>query len=565
MKVKYILFSILIFTSFASVDAQMEQEAMLFKAMGDELKRSMDSLSLPGMQKPFFMAYTINRSEGFTINSSYGAITSTNLANTNCEYSFRVDLLVGNYHRSNINYTNVGYVNNRDQIGQIPDDCCYDEVRRMLWMTTDRAYKKAVTEYDQKMIKWKQMNVSPEMEALDDLSRITPIEKKVKHLFNQTFDRKEYWKQTLKATSSLFTKYPDIIDCSSRIKVISTDRYYLSNEGSKIIYPQDCTNFSISATVRSEDGGDISTSINYNVMNDSDIPSRDSLMRAAKKIAQRIIALKNAPRINENYTGPVLFEGNEVANRFSILLKYKSGMTGYRIPLTINGSKSLEDRMNQKILPDNMTVTSEPGLKYFNGKALWGNFEVDAEGVIPPEKMILVEKGILRNVANGRIPTLKTAFSNGHNRPCINGIGMSLTPGVIRFEVTEGESKEQLKAKLIRLAIEGGMKYAYIVRSESFSDPVIYRVNVSDGSELLVRGGAISKVDILTMKKIAGTSSEQSAYNMYNDDSTISIICPVSIILEDIEITNDGKKNLIKKPVVTSPLADKQKKAKSKK
>ncbi|MDD4637532.1 MAG: metallopeptidase TldD-related protein [Bacteroidales bacterium] len=563
MKLKAILFAALLCVAFTDTKAKEEKETILFQAMNDELSRTMSGLSLPNMQKPFFCAYTIRTNEVFQLTASFGELTFCNGGQFN---QFRADLMVGDYHRANFNFTDASYVK-QNQSGNIPVDYDYDEIRRNLWLASDGAYKDAATEYDAKMLKWKQMNVSPEMEALDDLSKITPIEKKSKHRFEQTFSRKEYWKKTAEAVTSVFTKYPDIIDNQLTLQILSSDDYYMSNEGSKIVNPQDWSNLEIIATVRTEDGGNLTDRIYYEVLNDADIPSKDSIIRAAEELAQRIIALKNAPKVNETYDGPVLFEGMQVVAQLSKFNVYGSGMTGYRTSLNSNERKSMEERLNRKILPINLNVTSIPGLKEFNGVQLYGAYEVDAEGVVPPEKLVMVENGILRNVANDRIPTLRTPLSNGHCKPSAPGstLRTNIQPGVINFEATNGESKKQLKEKLIQLAKEGGEEYAYILRGTDISKPLIYRVSVKDGSEQLMRGGTISNIDVRQMKKMAGICSEQTVTNMRYNQTLTSYICPSSILLEDIELSKDGIKTRDKKPVVASPLADLQKNKKIKK
>ncbi|MDD3160690.1 MAG: metallopeptidase TldD-related protein [Bacteroidales bacterium] len=562
MKLKAILFAALLCVAFTDTQAKEEKETILFQAMNDELNRTMSGLSLPNMQKPFFCAYTIRTNEYFALTASFGETTYSfkGLAN-----QFRADLMVGDYHRANFNYTDASYVN-QGQSSNMPVDYDYDEIRRNLWLVSDRAYKNAATEYDAKMLKWKQMNVSPEMDALDDLSRITPIQKKSKHRFEQTFSRKEYWKKTAEAVTSVFTKYPDIIDNQLTLQIWTSDDYYMSNEGSQIVNPQDYTNLEISATVRTEDGGNLTSRIDYEVLNDAYIPSKDSIIRAAEELAQQIIALKNAPKVNETYEGPVLFEGIQVVAQLSKFNVYGSGMTAYRAPLTSNERKSMEERLNRKILPTNLNVTSMPGLKEYNGVQLYGAYEVDAEGVVPPEKLVMVENGILKNVASDRIPTLRTPLSNGHCKPSVPGsnVRSNIQPGVIVFEATNGESRKELKEKLLRLAKEEGEAYAYILRGTDIARPLIYKVSVNDGSEQLVRGGVISNIDVRQMKKMAGISSEQSVSNMRYNQSLTSYIYPSAMLLEDLELSKDGIKTRDKKPVVTSPLADLQNKKKIK-
>jgi hypothetical protein len=552
MKRIKILFVLLLIASF-TVCAQKDVEPLLFRAMNDELKRSMDSLSLPGMQKPFYLAYTVKRSKGYDIKSSYGGIVSATEGDIYCKNNFRVDLYVGNYHRCNIMASLTGMKGYfTDQLGELPDDLDYSETRRLLWQATDKMYKKAATDYDKKMSSLKQMNLSPETEAVDDYAKISPVEKKVAHRIEFNPNRRAYWEKTLNAVSSVFAEYPDIIDCDARISVHSADIYFLSNEGSRVINAQDFSSLFIRATARTEEGEEISSGIGYQELDEARFPSQDSLISAAKNAVQKIYELKNAPKVNETYYGPVLFDN--CLSLIRLFLEYRTGLTAYKAYQTDNEGKSLENLMNRRILPSNINIISEPGLKEFNGKQLWGAYEVDAEGVVPPDTLFLVEKGMLRNVLNGRFATLKTPFSNGHNITTAESSGakMDLGPGVLHMYVTDGgETKAQLKEKLIRLAIEEGLDYAYIVRDG------FYKVNVNDGSEQRVRGLTTQTITVQMLKRMAGISSDQIVANGSYLYVPYSMIYPSSILLEDIEVSKDGIRYNQKAPLVTSPLFDK--------
>ena len=62
---KYILSIILFFLLVGSLSAQNEQDQVIFKAMQDEMQRSKDQLMLPGMQKPYYLSYTLGRTHQF--------------------------------------------------------------------------------------------------------------------------------------------------------------------------------------------------------------------------------------------------------------------------------------------------------------------------------------------------------------------------------------------------------------------------------------------------------------------------------------------------------------------
>ena len=104
-------------------------------------------------------------------------------------------------------------------------------------------------------------------------------------------------------------------------------------------------------------------------------------------------------------------------------------------------------------------------MKAYQGTELTGNFEVDAEGIVPPAELLLVKNGILVNQLNGRTPTKDVPNSNGHMRGSLYG-GKMIAPGILDMEVTEGAlTNAELKQKLIQLAKEDNLEYAYILRS----------------------------------------------------------------------------------------------------
>ena len=52
-------------------------EAVLYKAMQDEMARSKNELILPGSPAPFFVAYTVGENQYISVSSTLGVILSS--------------------------------------------------------------------------------------------------------------------------------------------------------------------------------------------------------------------------------------------------------------------------------------------------------------------------------------------------------------------------------------------------------------------------------------------------------------------------------------------------------
>jgi hypothetical protein len=130
------------------------------RAMRDELARSMKKLQIESLQKPYFIAYRMVEFNGCSAAASFGAIT-----NSACESaadrparnrSLSFEVRVGDYTRDNTNFFapnfQTGGVARPLMTGglPVPIEDNYDEIRRVLWLGTDSAYKNALDLYAKK-------------------------------------------------------------------------------------------------------------------------------------------------------------------------------------------------------------------------------------------------------------------------------------------------------------------------------------------------------------------------------------------------------------------------------
>ncbi|MFC1692900.1 metallopeptidase TldD-related protein, partial [Candidatus Latescibacterota bacterium] len=330
------------------------------------------------------------------------------------------------------------------------------------------------------------------------------------------------------------------------------------------------------------------------------LPSLKNMNREIRTMAEELTAMRNTPVFDESYFGPVMFEGQAVAEFFAQrLFMGKRGLLAYRKPVTSDtGStyrraqdETLDDRFDRRILSRDITIKALPGLKEFQGQKLIGSYPVDMEGVKPPEEVVLVENGILKTLLTNRTPTRRVRKSNGHQRPVISGSWTSniLGPSVISVASSNGKSRAELKKELLRRAREEGMEYGILVRKlkpsttgAQYTDPMVrmttsyggrdgttlsepilvYRVYVEDGREELIRSVSLDAISLGTLRHIAGMTRKQAVHNTlatvnYSTGIPASFIVPEALLLEELEVKKEMRDFTPRLPEVPGPLTQK--------
>ena len=321
----------------------------------------------------------------------------------------------------------------------------------------------------------------------------------------------------------------------------------------------------------------------YYALSPEQLPTANKVKQDIQQMADNLAALSKAPLMKEAYSGPVIFEGDAAAELFVQKLFQNNSLIASREPVyaverqnqgTIN---KMDDKINQRIFSENITIKETPKLKVFNGTPLIGTFEIDAEGVVPKDELVLVDKGILKTMLNDRVPTDKIKESNGHIRFLLTGplVYAQKAPGVINISCLNGEPAQLLRKAVLKEAAKNGLECIYVIRklevsnpgqnrssgsmmgsrNNSVSKPIgVYRVSVNTGEEQLFRSAVISEFPISKFKEITMGSQEQMVYNtLLNSISPVSFIVPQAIVFNDVSIEKD-KNAKSKLPLVSNPL-----------
>lgn len=522
-------------------------EGVLYKAMQDEMVRSKNELILPASPAPFFVAYTVGENQYISVSSTLGVIISSKESEKERLHS--VNLYVGDSKFS----SDYSYTGNGVQSPSFTTrDDNYDQLRRNFWQTSDLSYKLAVEVYNSKKNNIKTANIAEDEKALPDLLPLKKVEVYETTEPALNLSKKSY-EDLSKLLSKEFAKYPQISDSRVEVDGVETVYYYLSTEGTKVKEKEVYVGITFRGKVRNNKGQLVQEAETIFAPAFEQLPSNEALIARVNKFSEKLVSLCNAETMAEYYFGPVLFENEAVATILSENLVSQSGIISIRKPIQVMASvsrvenigaakdiKPLEERINKKVIDSRLSVSNKTDMKEFNGMFLLGSYEMDAQGVAPVKDVKLIENGILRTLLSSRVPTRKISESTGSVRFGVRprAIVTGVAPGALVLSSVNGSSKEELKAELIKAAIEEGLDYAYIVRNiAAETTQYVYKVSVKDGSETLVTGTEVTPVPLTKLKRVLGVCKEQEATNyLYKGAIPTSIIYPKAILIEDIEI-----------------------------
>jgi len=537
-----------------------DRRPLMMRAMVNEMKRSMKQLKMDGFELPYFMAVEMKESNSFHIRSRFGAIYRSD---GNKGRRMRIEVRVGSYEFDNIGTKKANYEFSFDpgyrasNYGPLDDDP--QALRNSLWLMADSAYKAALKAYLKR--KSKKVTEVEEDEQSLSFSKEKP-ESYTQPPVNMSLD-KSRWEQIARATSAIFEEHPHIFDSSVTMDVKKTNRIFVNTEGSRIISGRIIYNVSIFGATRADDGMLLTAQQTIYALEESRLPSRKEIFAKARELAANLDAIRKAP-VLEPYTGPAILDGDATGVLFHEVIGHR--LEGER-QLDEKEGKTFKEQIGKKIIPEFLSVYDDPTKKELNGVGLNGFYRYDDEGV-RAQRVLLVDKGILKTFLLSRTPVKDFQNSNGHGRSA---------PGArprARMGNTIVESSKQVPfAKLKEMLIEEVKKqnkpYGLIIKNivggsthtstwgyQAYKGvpELVYRV-WPDGREELVRGVEIVGTPIASINKIIGTSDKVSLFNGYCGAESgyvpVSAVAP-DVLMTEIELQRRMKKSE-KGPILPSP------------
>jgi len=548
----------------------------LMQAMHDEVERS-SKLKLPNLDAPYFVEYVVDQEESFAVSASLGGLLARRRERFRAP---EVHVRVGDYKFDNTNFAGGGFGGSRYGLGNFPVEDSYPVLRRYLWLETDSAYKGAVEAISRKRAAMRNVNQN---DQLNDFAHAEPVH--FERPFTKLSIDEKTWMDRVRTLSAAFVKYPAVKTSSVELQADTGGYYVVNSEGTEAKVPENVTHLRARASAQAADGMTLHDSVAFHALDVEHMPSGEQMARAIATLAENVTALAQAPK-GEDYNGPVLFEGEASPQLFAEVLA--KNLTLSRQPAGGRGGSAqtseFEGRMGARVLPDTFDVVDDPTQKEWRGKALFGSYDVDREGVMA-KPLRLVEKGVLKAYLLTRQPVRGFEGSNGRARLPGN---TSNYADISNLFISSSESVPlaDLKKKLVELIQTRGKPYGIIVRKMDFpstapvdevrrllqasqgtAHPVgmpllVYKV-FPDGREELVRGLRFRGFNARSLRDILAAGDDATVFDFLDNIAPFAMVgqasytteaCVVapSILIDDLEL-HPAEDELPKLPVVPAP------------
>ena len=533
------------------------QESPTLAAMQDEMKRSMAELRMKGEAPPYYIAYEVLDRTISDVSGRLGAIVENPPRRTR---TLRVEVRVGSYAFDSSRFVVQGFGGGAGLSGETviaPLDDDYDAMRREIWLTTDAAYKRAITMFARKKAAFQNRTAS---DPIPDFSQEPPVETIIPNAVrlkpDTAGDRTELLARAEQA-SAVFAAHPDVALSEATITQVHGTRYYLNSEGFKTVAPIQIASLMMYGEAQAGDGMPVRQTFSDVGRTAADLPSAADLVVRAKQIAASVDAARAAP-IGEEFAGPVLIEGiggpQFVAETLVQMMQARRPPDAENPRMAQAPTSPFLNRTGLRVMADAFSASDTPSLTHFEGTPLAGSYAVDDEGVRAKD-VSLVQKGRLAALLTSRVPQKNFPRSNGHGR------STTVLAGVFQLESAQAIPAAELKEKYIALLKAQDKTFGYIVRGVrsdgqgGATGPAIDSIVklTLDGRETPVRGMRFGAVSPMAFRDLAEASKERHVFSYRaGATSAVSVIAP-SLIFEELEIQR-VREILQKPPVVPSPL-----------
>ncbi|MFA7325498.1 MAG: metallopeptidase TldD-related protein [Candidatus Kapaibacterium sp.] len=505
-------------------------------AMKNELNRSMNELKINDLESPYFIEYKYVEYDASSMRGSMGSIEAAN--NSKSAY-ISVSVRVGDYSFDNTNFFDVGlgfFGSSDDEEGFKKRAVSYEPsinyLRKEFWLATDAAYKQTAELYSKKLAILKnrmRKDTIPDFNKLESVKKLRDIKE------IPEFNLAKY-KAIIESVSSVFKIYPAIYTSGVSVEFIPQRIYYMNSEGVEYIKDSYYTGFEIVAASQNKEGMPVFDHYTAYSIKPSDMPIKDSLIKAAKLVAENISDRLRIPQLDDFYVGPIIFSGQAAGQIFA--QSFLPKLISQREPLTDGGfSSENEDAVFQRkvggrVLPEFLNITDKPNESKLNGVDLIGTYKIDDDG-LESQNVELVKGGYLETLLSDRVPTKRIKESNAHKR---GGSAMFSNIIVENNNSDNKLSSKELESKLLEFVKKRELDFGIVVTKildANIRYTSLYRIlngNIeipfgkknyvmdgykvyTDGRKEKFSGMVIPTMNVLLFKDIVSTSDKSYTLN----------------------------------------------------
>lgn len=484
----------------ASLTGQSANDSLVIKALQDELSRTQNELVLPEVtHKPTFLRFVLFAYSQYQLVSNQGVLQpgkSLDFVSFLPHIHFR-DAFLPQYNHSVI----------PSPLYRLSNILSYNSVREECRRAVDSELKNQHALYlkDLQADNLRNLSLNPSLKASEpSLVRLAHPGIDYRKGLTPGFDTL-FWKQTV----GNLGKFLQSNHTLSFSRVTFTYRQYttysVSSERVTLQIPKSSVLLQISVGMKSPDGREERISSDFQIADSCGIYRTEPLLRHVQQLVATLTALTGAPRLEQPYNGPVLFEKEGATAFFEVLLMRSFLPEWDASPSRILGnsptSVSLLTSIDKRLSVTGYSDSSD---------------SVDVEGFSPMPRIPLIREGLVSRPLTTQFSPRKELGSTGTFCYYPLPILFRPVPGYslsrLHVETSKGFSGSRLKKNLLSGAKRQGIDSALIVRKLG-SRLLFYLVDVASGQEQLIRdNGTESQVWSYMYNPFSGPLSRSHSY-----------------------------------------------------
>lgn len=432
-------------------------------------------------------------------------------------------------------------------------------LRHGLWQLLDQAYKRASADFLRKQA----LRVSRGKAEYDtdDFTREPPDRKA--SLPPAGGWSAEGLERLCLETSRAFRRSPGLLHAEVAVS-LARERWRLRDtEGLRVDFPRDVAEIELEAVDIATDGLKVSASRSFYALSERALPGAAELEAEARSIMADLAALKVA-QTTSPFDAPAILDPSIAA---AVVWSLGARLSGeeQRNP---GGTQVFREKLGKKVMPSFLSLVDDPTLAEFGGRPLVGSFAFDNQGV-PSQRVVLVERGVLKGFLLSRFPVLGFGRSNGHARrppgymPVALPANLLLEPAVGSSRVPEDRLFEMLLQELRRRRKPQGFwvrKLKGIVQQAGGRQDsirilarLVYLVDAKTGARTLVRNLDVVGTPLVLMESILAAGDKLEVVDLLGG-GPVSVVAP-SLLVGGVELQRSEARPE-KPPILPPPPVD---------
>ena len=515
-----------------------EAPSVLLEAMQNELSRAMTELGKAD-PAPYFVSYSATERRTEVISGTQGALfPPVDRKARSVDVTVRVGSHTLDNTHSDRRSSGIG-----SALLPLEDDPA--ALAHVLWQLTDRQYKQAARTLLE--VKTESQVRAEEEDNSPDFTEEKPQTHTGKPIPYPEFDR-QGWQARVERLSGIFRPYPEVYSSVVFLMVDTSNRYFVTSEGSRVTTSRPLNRLVVYAETRADDGMELLRSETFDASSVDGLPSEADVAAKIHAMARDLVSLRKAP-IVEPFIGPALLSGRASAVFFHEVLGHR--LEGQRQRGDEEG-QTFAKKVDQLILPEFLSVVSDPTLRRLNGVELSGFYEFDDEG-IPSRRTEVVHNGVLKGFLMSRLPVKGFAESNGHGRAQEGLMPVGRQANLIvssTHKVPDSELRQKLIEEVKRQNkpyglffedIAGGFTLTTRFLPQAFQilPVLVWRVYPNGRPDELVRGVDIVGTPLAALNRLVVTGEKTEVFNgicgAESGSVPVAAVAP-AILFSEIEV-----------------------------